>query len=247
MSVKIAQISDTHLFANPDTEMRGVVPWQSLKTVLFEVKSMQPHLLLLTGDLAEAGEPEAYDRLVELVAPLNVPAYWIPGNHDRLDVLSSRLDRPQVQSRRQLAIAGWQIMFLDSTCNTARFGEGELSGDTLTDLDTRLSHTSDPTAIVLHHHPIPVGIDWLDTIGVRNATDLLAILNRHDCVKLVLFGHVHLEVDRARNGIQFYGVPSTCTQVLAENATQRERLPGFRWLELHPDRTYRTRVIRSSS
>ncbi len=242
--VTIAQITDTHLFANPDRLLRGVCTWQSLQNILSRVKTLQPDVLLLTGDLADLGEPEAYDRLFECISPLQIPTYWLPGNHDNLAAMDDRLNRFPLYADKTFTIGGWQFLLLDSTLETAKFGEGYLSRDTLNYLETALQDSDRPTAIALHHHSLPVGIDWVDTIGVSNAEEFLKIVDRFDRVKLVLCGHVHLECDRRHHRIRFCTTPSTCTQVMPENATERDRDPGFRWFELHPDGTYQTRVIR---
>lgn len=275
MTVKLAQVTDTHLLTDREATMRGVATWHSLRRVLACVAEQQPDGILLTGDLAHHGEPAAYDLLYELVSDLNIPAYWLPGNHDRPDVARDRLDRAPFVTADRLELGGWNLILLDSTLATATYGEGEISPDRLQQLRSELDATDRPTAIALHHHPIPMNIDWLDTIGVTNARELLAQLDRSELptlsdfsepsdlskaskatksseldhnnpVKLVMFGHTHLEFAGDRHGIQFYGTPSTCTQVLRDNATDLDRLPGFRWLELHPDGSHHSQVIRVS-
>ena len=254
MTVKIAQITDTHLFPDRKTMSRGVATWYSLRAVLEHVAAKQPEALLLTGDLANDGDPAAYDHLYELVAPLQIPAYWLPGNHDQLEVAQSVLGRSPFITITQepIAIGAWNLILLDSTLATATYGEGAIDTATLDRLSEQLS-TNRPTLIALHHHPLPMGIDWLDTIGVTNAHDFLARLqpgvSPHGSKpqtqnKVVLFGHTHLEFAGDRHGVQFYGTPSTCTQVLRDHASETEKLPGFRWLELHPDGSHHSEVIR---
>ena len=81
----IAQISDTHimpkgelLYGRLDSSMNlGLAVRQ-----LFQLDTM-PDCLLLTGDLTDRGQPAAYDHLREILKPLPMPIYAIPGNHDR--------------------------------------------------------------------------------------------------------------------------------------------------------------------
>ena len=42
----------------------------------------RPDLLLITGDLTDIGSPEEYAWLRELLAPLAMPMFVVPGNHD---------------------------------------------------------------------------------------------------------------------------------------------------------------------
>lgn len=83
-SLLIAQITDTHLFAESDQCLLGLKTIESLRTVLNQVDALEqrPDLLLLTGDLSQDGSAESYQTLQELLIPLGIPAYWIPGNHD---------------------------------------------------------------------------------------------------------------------------------------------------------------------
>ena len=48
---------------------------------------MHPQALVFTGDLADIGEPDAYERLKALVEPvaasaMNAQLIWVMGNHD---------------------------------------------------------------------------------------------------------------------------------------------------------------------
>ena len=47
----------------------------------------RPDVVLATGDLVDGGKPEEYARLRRLLAPLAMPVYLIPGNHDARDAL----------------------------------------------------------------------------------------------------------------------------------------------------------------
>jgi len=254
IAVKLAQITDTHLFADREASKRGIATGYSLRAVLDRVVAKQPDGLLLTGDLADEGDCAAYDYLYELIAPLQIPAYWIPGNHDRPGVARQILSRSPfiTVTEEPIAIGAWNLILLDSTLVTSNYGEGAIASETLDRLGKQLV-TDRPTAIALHHHPLPMGIDWLDTIGVTNAHDFLARLqssvqfhnsDQLNPVKVVLFGHTHLEFAADHCGIQFYGTPSTCAQVLRDNASETDKLPGFRWLEFHPDGSHHSEVIR---
>lgn len=242
---KLAQITDTHLLPNPDDRLRGVATWHSLNAVLAEVERWNPDAILLTGDLAESGDAAAYDRLADLLAPLDLPGYALPGNHDRPDVLQAHLGRSlRLTSPVRLGDRGddWELLLLDSTWDAAQYGEGKLNA--LADLEAALVASDRPLAIALHHHPVPTGIDWLDTIGLVNAPDFLNCLQGCDRLQFVLFGHIHLALDAHHHGIRFYGTPSTCTQVLRECPADDAALPGFRWLELYPDGSHRSQVVR---
>ena len=70
--------------------------------------------------------------------------------------------------------------------------------------------------------------------------------DRYPTVRAVLFGHIHHELKCKRNGVAYYGSPSTCIQFHPshEEFALDHRNPGYRWLELHADGTLLTGVNR---
>ena len=152
-------------------------------------------------------------------------------------------------------LGAWQLLLLSSVLPNAQFGEGYLTAATLRWLQATLqSEPNKPTLVALHHHPVPINIDWVDQMQVQNASDLLMILDASSQVKLVTFGHIHLNFHHQRSRpnaqppVSFYGCPSTHLQ-LTPTATspKSSHLPGFRLFHLYPDGTYQTQVQRLAS
>ncbi|WP_413278358.1 phosphodiesterase [Floridanema evergladense] len=243
MSITIAQLTDTHLCCHPDAKLRGSRPWHSLKAVMQQVAKINPDYLLLTGDLADRGSPFAYQQLIDLISPLQIPTYWLSGNHDCLSVMREVLVHPLFHAPKAVIIGGWQLILLDSTLANSRFGEGEISPQSLQFLAESLE-VELPTLIALHHHPLPFGIDWLDQIKVKNGNELLASIDRAPQVKAVVFGHIHAAFHQKRGNIDFYGSPSTCVQLDLPQATPLEKQPGFRLFHLHSDGRHQTEIHR---
>lgn len=245
--ILLAQVTDSHLLAQTTADLRGCNTWNSFKTVLREAVRCNPDGLLLTGDLAEQGEGEAYGHLVSAISPLGLPTYWLPGNHDCLPVLQQAFqDLPLSQGLTSVDLGPWQLILLDSVLFQAKFGEGHLSAQQLQQLQSHLqSHPHKPTLIALHHHPVPIGIDWVDQMQVQNAHEFLTLVNQFSNVKLVVFGHIHHGFQqRTDGGLSFYGCPSTCLQVTSPELGVTEERPGFRLFWLYGDGGYRTEVRR---
>src|SRR5436190_14060947 len=76
----LAQLSDPHIGA----EWAGGDPVASLEAAVESVRSMRPgpEALLASGDLAGGAEDAEYERVRELLAPLQAPVYVLAGNHD---------------------------------------------------------------------------------------------------------------------------------------------------------------------
>src|SRR2546428_8623327 len=70
---------------------RRVAPAPSVARAVEHLRRLRPRpeVVLATGDLVDAGTDEEYRRLRELLAPLPMPVYLIPGNHDDRDALAA--------------------------------------------------------------------------------------------------------------------------------------------------------------
>lgn len=243
----IAQITDTHLFADADQQLKGMATAASLAAVLQQVAQLQspPEVLLLTGDLSQDETPESYQRLRDLVAPLHIPAYWLPGNHDQPALMEAWLHEPPLSSAKQFEADGWMVVLLDSIL-PGRV-EGWVTAETLAWLEAALAAAGDrPVLVALHHPPMSIGSAWMDEMDLQNPEDLFAVIDRYPTVKLVIFGHIHQAFEAERNGVWYFGCPSTSVQFkpLSREFAVGEEMPGFRLIELLPDGQFATQVVR---
>ncbi|MEB3359126.1 MAG: 3',5'-cyclic-AMP phosphodiesterase [Synechococcales bacterium] len=248
MTHLIAQITDTHLFADPRQTSKGIPTNESFATVLAHLRQMPrlPDVLLLTGDLSQDETPESYRLLWEAIAPLQIPTYWIPGNHDDPRWMGEILDRPPFSLEKRVKIGNWTLLLLDSQVLGAV--HGFLSDASLEWLDQQLQVTDTrPALIALHHPPLSVGSAWMDGISLENQAAFQEILHRHPGVRAVICGHIHQELDEVRQGIRYLATPSTCVQFVPKSqefAIDGDRFPGFRLLTLHDAGDLTTEVIR---
>ncbi|NJL20820.1 MAG: 3',5'-cyclic-AMP phosphodiesterase [Leptolyngbyaceae cyanobacterium SM1_3_5] len=244
----VAQLSDTHLFADRNQTLLGLSTARSLESVLQQIKQLQrqPDLLLLTGDLSQDETSASYERLRSLIAPLGLPTYWLAGNHDQLALVQPIPDLAiaPFSADKQFVQGGWNFLLLNSAALNCV--HGELSDATLIWLETQLEANSQPTLIALHHPPLPIASDWMDNISLKNADTLLAVIDRHPQVKVVLFGHIHQEFDQQRQNVRYLGTPSTCVQFKPQSRefTVDELKPGFRLLSLYSDGSIATQIQR---
>ncbi|MGB7415386.1 MAG: 3',5'-cyclic-AMP phosphodiesterase, partial [Thermosynechococcaceae cyanobacterium] len=238
----VAQLSDLHLFSTPEQTLLGLKTMASFEAILaaFTKLPTRPDLILLTGDLAQDESPAAYQQIVQHLAPLNIPTYWLPGNHDHQPSMAKLLGQSPLCSDKIFQAGGWQFLLLDSTVPQQVYGA--FSQDDLAQLDRQLQTHTDPTVIALHHPPISIDSAWLDNLGLQNAADFLAVVERYPHVKLALFGHIHQQVEQHRQGVAYLSTPSTCVQFAPYQNTFAldETQPGFRLLRLYDDGTFTT-------
>jgi Icc protein len=79
-----------------------------------------------------------------------------------------------------------------------------------------------------------------------NADDLYGVLDRHDKVKALVWGHIHHEHDSERRGVRRLGTPSTCFQFATDIHAELESTdqpPAYRRLRLHDDGRVETEVV----
>src|ERR1700676_2062782 len=83
-SMIVAQLSDPHIVA-PGALLYGRVDTADfLARAVAEGNRLDPlpDVVALTGDLVDQGDPAKSDHLRRLLAPLAMPVFVIPGNHD---------------------------------------------------------------------------------------------------------------------------------------------------------------------
>jgi Icc protein len=245
-ALRIVQITDTHLYADPEGRLLGLNTRHCLDSVIeLMLQSPPPDVIVASGDLAHDGSPSAYRQLRSSLARTGVPAYCLPGNHDDTRNLREHLSEGGCHCVRELVVNGWQLLFLDSTVTGS--DAGHLASAELSWLESTLgSRPSTPAVIWLHHQPLAIGSAWLDQMKVDNGHTLLALLDHHPQVRAVVWGHVHQVVDRQRNGVRLLASPSSCAQFMpgSERFAVEQIPPGFRWLTLQRDGSLETGVKR---
>jgi Icc protein len=248
-TIKVLQITDSHLFATSDGCLLGLNTEESLKAVIDDVrrKHLPADLILSTGDLVHDGSIAAYQRFFSLMNSFGLPVYCLPGNHDEARTLQDIPDKGLCQSVDHAIHGDWHFIFLDSTIPGS---EGaHLRTKTLQQLDALL-HTMPEahTLVCLHHQPVAMGSRWLDTMAVDNPQEFFDIIDTHPQVRGIVWGHVHQELLMRRKDVRLMSAPSTCIQFLPGSAqfALDSAPPGYRWLYLHPDGRIETGINRIS-
>ncbi len=248
--VRVVQLTDTHLCRMLGGTLLGMDTDHSLQAVINLVKQERADadVLLATGDLSDGGAREAYERLQGYFAQLPCVDFWLPGNHDdrgAMESVSATSGRNYLT--REIYAGKWQILMLNS--QVAGEVDGELGQAEIAFLAQALEQATKLglySLVCLHHHPVPIGCQWLDEQMVADADALFAMLSGYPGVRAVLWGHVHQEVDRQYQGLRLLASPSTCVQFAPGSVGFKadDQPPGYRWLDLHADGTLDTGVSR---
>jgi len=246
-TMRLIQITDSHLGPDSEEMLLGLNTDQSLVDVLQLIAAEQPAFdaLVCTGDIASNARSESYARFLDRVSGyFTAPMGWLPGNHDSAQLMAN-LEHPHLPEPRLMNLGNWQLVLLNSSVPGEIYGE--LEDSELAFLERTLkANPRRHTMIALHHQPIPVGSEWIDQYLLRNADAFFAVIDQYSHVKAVTWGHVHQSFYQQRNGVQLYATPATCIQFKpnSQRFAVDNAMPGYRWFDLHPDGTLETGVSR---
>jgi len=214
--VLIAQITDIHLGFDPDNPSElNRHRLDAVLAVLIEGPN-RPDLLLATGDLVDRGDVESYRRLAEALAPCPFPVHYCVGNHDdRASFHAIFPDTPVEDGFIHYVVTrGGRRLIVIDTLEPGRHG-GAFCDRRAAWLRARLEEDREtPALIVMHHPPVEVGIEWMNTHPdepwVTRFADAIA---GQDQVQGIICGHLHRPIVAPWRGTAVTICPSTAPQV----------------------------------
>lgn len=248
--IHLVQITDTHLYGKPSGTLLKMNTHDSLARVIDMVQEKEDHIdfILATGDIAQDASPEAYNHFMTSMAELQAPCSWIPGNHDKADVMQDVGEKAGF-NEKLVSINNWHIILLDSSVDSqvhGRLTEAELeflqASLDAAEKDSQIEHC----LVCLHHNPTRGNAGWMKDIGLHNGAEFFSVVKSSNKVRAVVYGHVHQELDYMHEGVRCLCTPSTCIQFKPNvtNFSLDRANPGYRSLQLHGNGEIDTRVYR---
>ncbi|MGB1263226.1 MAG: metallophosphoesterase [Cognaticolwellia sp.] len=245
--ITIAQISDCHLFADPEGLHHQANVYQNLKKVLLAIKQ-QPLLdaIIFTGDLTQDHSPNSYQLFVKVFdeCEITLPVYYLAGNHDEPLLLQQYLSSAPFRHEKIIELKNWQVLLMDSKSTTPA---GEVS-------EQQIARTADmikadkSQLILMHHHPIEVGF-FIDQHGLINQAGFQQFLAQYPSIAAVACGHVHqaltLSMPLPERSLNVYTCPATSIQFDRHSATVKAngQPPGYRLFTLAEKAGIESQVI----
>jgi len=228
----IAQISDMHVRARGQLAYRRVDTAGHLARCVEQILGLtpSPDVVLATGDLVDAGRPEEYGHLRELLAPLPMPVYLIPGNHDDRAALAGEFPHhgylPRGGGFLHYAVEKYPVRLIGLDTLVPGEGGGAMCEARCAWLAARLDEApARPTVIFMHHAPFRTGIGHMDRLGLDGSERFGQVIEQHPQVERVLCGHLHRPIQVRWCGTLAMTAPSTAHQVVLD---LREEAPsGF--------------------
>ena len=241
----IVHLSDTHFVAGGAPLMGTVDSDGHLAEALrgLRASGLRPSAIVVTGDVADTGAPDAYARVRAMLEPvaadLGAELIWVMGNHDdRARFRAGLLDgEGAAEVDAVYDLDGLRLVVLDSTVPGHDWGLV-----TPAQLDWLAAVLAEPapkgTVLAMHHPPLPVPIVLSQLIELREQAALEAVLAGTD-VRAIVAGHLHYSTFSSFAGIPVSAAAATCytTDLLAPEPSLRGQDGGqaFNLIHVYPE------------
>lgn len=219
----VTQFSDTH-FSTSGIRSHGGFgydtddAWDTVFAHAFD-GSAHPDLVVVTGDIADHGQPDEYVKAAAQLSRIPVPANVCPGNHDFHVPFEAGLPRPGLTMSRTLRMENWLFLFADSNFAGKEVGadgrlkdrddriqfNGQLGPDEVAWLSDTIAATDAEHAFIWVHHP-PMAL------GSFNApiydAEVTRLFSAHTKLKGAGAGHTHTDAQVDVAGRPVYTCPA---------------------------------------
>lgn len=219
----LAQITDLHVMPKGQLAYGKVDTARMLRDAVAHLNRLDPRpdAVLITGDLADSGEPAAYRHLREILSELQLRYFVIPGNHDRMaEFRSAFADQAYLPTDGefiQYVIDEFPVRIVAAHSVVPERTGGMLCAHRLAWLDRTLAEKPQmPTVVMMHHPPFATGLPHFDVVGMTDVAGLERVIARHPQVERILAGHVHRAIQIRFGGTIASACPSTAHQVAAD-------------------------------
>lgn len=206
------QISDTHIGFNKPA---NPAPIATLRQAIAQIKALAepPAFLIHTGDISHLAKPKEFDDAQMILAEVNLPIHFVPGEHD---VEDETLGRAYLERFGKGTLGtGWysfdqngvHFVALVNVVNR-QSGLGYLGVDQLAWLKADLEKLGSSTPIVVFAHMPLWSIYEQWGWGTQDAALAMILLARFGSVT-VLNGHIHQIIQKEEGHMTFHTARST--------------------------------------
>lgn len=242
----IIHVSDPHFLAGGAPLGGRYDVEANFARTLDAIRAVHPHpaAIVITGDLADLGEPDAYRRLRAAVEPvaaeLGTTVVWVAGNHDERPALRAGLldlEPTQEPVTGVWDLDGLRLIALDTS--VPGWHHGDLDDAQLSWLAEVLREPAPHgTLLAMHHPPLPSHLPLFDILELRHQDELAEVIRGTD-VRGILAGHLHYSSHGMFAGVPVSVSSATCyTMNVARPAAQvngMDAAQAFEIVHVRPD------------
>lgn len=216
MAYTVLQLTDTHLFGSENNLLFGIDANKKFLEIIEFLKKNEIHFdcIFLTGDISQDETYESYELIADTLSLFEKEIYWIHGNHDdvkKMDEVFRKYPFFKKVDHCMVEKFGWNFIFVDSVLPGK--DSGFVKQEALEKLKRQIGATPKDLsiALVMHHHPIPVGTPLIDNFILQNGDDLLKAI-KNSAASTIMCGHVHGQYDIIKDNIRLISSPASCLQ-----------------------------------
>lgn len=216
----IAQVTDMHVTAPGELACNRVDTVAALDACVTHLNALDPRpdVVLLTGDVTEFGRRVEVETLKDLLGPLAIPYFMVPGNHDDRDILREVFpDAAPAGAGRfvQYVIDDFPLRLVGIDTVEAGRPHGALCAERLDWITQELSDGPDrPRLLFMHHPPFKTGIRHMDAMCLREGAEALgSLVAGARGVQAIICGHLHRSIHTLWHGVPVSTAPSPAHQV----------------------------------
>lgn len=211
--LKIIQLTDIHLPANEIDILYGI----NIHSVVYKVAEKISQIedidcIIITGDIANKGDYNAYITLDNAFKNINVPIFWLQGNHDFSEVMLQVATKVKIKADKCFTIKNTKFILLQSVMRdeddlSLNKGRGYLFNYEMIFLKRELEENDFDSCVIALHHPPVLSNSWTDRRILDNRLEFISLIEKFPKVKVVLYGHQHIAQQTIINKINYICPP----------------------------------------
>lgn len=220
-------MSDTHFGPTTGYSLHGHTPLTCTQQLVDLINHLPvtPDFVIHTGDVVTDPHPDSYALAAETFAQLDVPIYYVNGNHDAAQDMRKYLDMGPSENLTAdpallsyaFEVKGFRFLVLDARGPREIDPQGYLSPEQMAIVRHEAQAEGPPLAIFVHYPVLPLDSPWMDSnmLIVNGEEFHQALLPARERLRGVFHGHVHHSMQTIRDGITYVAVGSALTQFTA--------------------------------
>lgn len=195
----IAQITDTHIVAKGEHWLSEPLTKTSerLEKVVSYLNQLipVPDVVLLTGDASDTGTKAAYCHFKELIEPLKIPLYVIPGNHDCREEMRNAFSKKSYMPDKgfiNYVIDDYPVCLIGLDTLVQGKDYGSICEERFIWLNQVMELKKEkPKLIFMHHPPAKIGHKIFDSINCVVPHDFEKLISTQKHLLGIITGHYH--------------------------------------------------------
>ena len=243
----IAQLTDTHILDSETTEQSiANNRISNLHRCIVDISNLpiKPTVVIHTGDIAHTADKKEYQLAKQMLEALDIPFFIVPGNRDsRANIRQAFSSNTYLNGKNNepiiFEVNNFLVRLIGADSISPGSNKGYFCPERILTLDRMLSMVPDkPTAIFMHHPPMPVATgetNRIEFISQRAGDDFIAMVLKHKQVIRVFCGHSHRPYLTKIGKTEFSTVPSIASDLRMGNYPQSmKKIPVYQIHQFSP-------------